>query len=61
MAPGDAALASKAAEEVAAYENKLASVEIKVERLDGKVNLLQALVSLNIGISIAIALKLFIH
>jgi hypothetical protein len=45
--------AQKAAEEVASYENRLAS-------LDGKVTLLQWMVGVNLAFTLGIALKLLV-
>jgi hypothetical protein len=43
--------ASKAAEEVASYENRLAGVETKLVALDGKVSLLTWMVGFNLAMS----------
>lgn len=53
--------ADKAAEEVASYENRLASVETKLVALDGKVNLLTWMVTFNLAMSVAILWRVFAH
>ena len=46
--------AAKAAEEVAGYENRLASLETRLA-------VLQWMIGFNIALSVAIAVKLFVH
>jgi hypothetical protein len=60
MDPGNEAKANKAAEEVAGYENRFAAADVKFERLEGKITLLQVTTTITLGIVISIALKLFV-
>jgi len=53
--------ASKAAEEVAAYENRLGSIENKLTALTGRVDLLSWMAGFNLAISVAILGKVFAH
>lgn len=53
--------ASKAAQELAGYETRLGGLDMKLERLDGRVNLLAWMVGTNIALSVAILLRLFTH
>lgn len=46
--------ADKAAEEVASYENRLAGIETKLVRLDGRVNLLTWMVSTNVAVTLGV-------
>jgi hypothetical protein len=46
--------AEAAAEEVASYENRLSGIEIKLVRLDGKVNLLAWMVGTLVPLNIAL-------
>jgi hypothetical protein len=46
--------ADKAAEEVASYENRLAGIETKLVRLDGKVNLLTWMVGFNLAMTVGL-------
>jgi hypothetical protein len=57
-APEDKAV--KAAEEVAGYENRLASVDVRMERLEGRVSLLQWMVAFNIALSVVILGRVFV-
>jgi hypothetical protein len=43
------ATARKAAEAVAAYETRFASLELKIERMDGRLTLIQWMLALLIG------------
>lgn len=54
-------LAREAAEEVAAYEDRFTQFEIRIERVEGKLTLLQWMVGFNIAMNIAILLRLFLH
>lgn len=51
--------AERAAEEVAGYENRLASIEIKIERLDGRMTLMQWMLAVLIGGVAALVIKAF--
>jgi hypothetical protein len=48
------AAADKAAEEVASYENRLAGIETRLVRLDGKINLLAWMVGTLVPLNIAL-------
>ena len=56
-APADKA--DRAAEEVAAYENRLASIENKITALTGRVDLLSWMVGFNIAMTLAILWRVF--
>lgn len=51
--------ARKASEEVASYENRLASIDTKLERLDGRLTLMQWMLALLIGGVGSLLLKAF--
>ena len=53
--------AAKAAEEVASYENRLANIETKLVALDGRVNLLNWMMSFNLVMTVAILWRVFTH
>jgi len=57
-AGADTAKAQKAAEEVAAYENRLGSLDTRMERLEGRMTLLQWMMATNIAITVAVLGKL---
>ena len=60
-AGADENTARDAAEEVASYENRLSTLDIRSERLEGKVNLLQWMVGFNLVITVAILFRVFLH
>ena len=49
----------RAAEELAAYENRLGSIDVKLERLEGKISLVQSLLGIVIAGIAALVLKAF--
>ena len=53
--------AREAAEEVAEYEDKFTQFEIRIERVEGKLSLLQWMVGFNLAMTVAILLRLFLH
>jgi len=53
------ATARKAAEAVAAYESRFASLELKIERLDGRMTLMQWMLALLIGGVASLVIKAF--
>lgn len=57
-APDDKA--RKAAEAVAAYDNRFGAMDLKLERLEGRVNTLTYMVGTNIGLTLLVLGKLFI-
>jgi hypothetical protein len=52
--------ARKAAEAVAAYESRFASVELKLERMDGRMTLIQWMLALLIGGVASLVIKAFV-
>jgi hypothetical protein len=60
-AGADADSAREAAEEVAEYEDKFTQFEIRIERVEGKLALLQWMLGFDLAITAAILLKLFLH
>jgi hypothetical protein len=59
LAPPPPDKAQRVAEEVAGYENRLASLDGRVVSLDGRINLLQWMAGFNIALTVAALLKLF--
>jgi hypothetical protein len=57
LKPGDATLAGEAAEEVAAYENRLSSIEARLASLERSVTMLTALTLLNLSLVIGLYFK----
>jgi hypothetical protein len=53
------ATARKAAEAVAAYETRFASIELKIERIDGRLTLMQWMLALLIGGVASLVIKTF--
>ena len=53
------ATARKAAEAVAAYEARFASLDRKIERMDGRLTLIQCMLALLIGGVASLVLKAF--
>ena len=53
------ATARKAAEAVAAYESRFASIEPKIERVDGRLTLIQWMLALLIGGVASLVIKTF--
>ena len=53
------ATARKAAEAVAAYEARFASFDLKIERMDGRLTLIQWMLALLIGGVASLVLKAF--
>ncbi len=53
------ATARKAAEAVAAYEARFASLDLKIERMDGRLTLIQWMLALLIGGVASLVLKAF--
>jgi hypothetical protein len=53
------ATARKAAEAVAAYESRFSSLELKIERLDGRMTLMQWMLALLIGGVASLVIKAF--
>ncbi len=53
------ATARKAAEAVAAYESRFASLDLKVERIDGRLTLIQWMLALLIGGVASLVIKAF--
>ena len=51
--------ARKAAEAVAAYESRFASLELRIERLDGRLTLMQWMLALLIGGVASLVIKAF--
>ena len=51
--------ANKAAEEMAGYESRLASIDVRLERLDGRINLVFAQLAILIDGVAALVLKAF--
>jgi hypothetical protein len=54
------ATARRAAEAVAAYEQRFASLELKMERIDGRLTLIQWMAALLIGGVASLVIKTFI-
>lgn len=54
------ATARKAAEAVAAYETRFASLDVKIERIDGRLTLIQWMLALLIGGVASLVAKAFI-
>ena len=54
------ATARKAAEAVAAYEARFASLDLKIERMDGRLTLIQWMLALLIGGVASLVLKAFV-
>jgi hypothetical protein len=54
------ATARKAAEAVAAYETRFASLDVKIERIDGRLTLIQWMLALLIGGVASLVIKAFI-
>jgi hypothetical protein len=52
--------ARKAAEAVAAYETRFASLELKIERIDGRLTLMQWMLALLIGGVASLVIKTFV-
>jgi hypothetical protein len=52
--------ARKAAEAVAAYESRFAGVELKLERIDGRVTLIQWMLALLLGGVASLVIKAFV-
>jgi len=52
--------ARKAAEAVAAYESRFASIELKLERMDGRMTLIQWMLALLIGGVASLVIKAFV-
>jgi hypothetical protein len=53
------ATARRAAEAVAAYETRFASLEVKMERIDGRITLIQWMLALLIGGVASLVIKAF--
>lgn len=53
--------ARAAAESVAAYDYRLAALELKIERLDGKLTQTQWMLATNLAFTLAILAKLFLR
>jgi hypothetical protein len=53
------ATARRAAEAVAAYETRFASLEVKMERIDGRITLIQWMLALLIGGVASLVVKAF--
>ena len=53
------ATARKAAEAIAAYEARFASLELKLERIDGRITLMQWMLALLIGGVASLIVKAF--
>jgi hypothetical protein len=53
-------MASKAAESVASYDAQFAAMHTKLERMNGRLNTLTWMVTVNIGVSLIILGKLLI-
>lgn len=51
--------ADKAAEEVASYENRIGGIEIKIERVEGRLVLIQWMLALLIGGVASLVIKAF--
>lgn len=54
------ATARKAAEAVAAYEQRFASIDLKIERLDGRLTLIQWMLALLIAGVTSLVIKAFV-
>ena len=54
------ATARKAAEAVAAYESRFAGLELKMERMDGRLTLIQWMLALLIGGVASLVIKAFV-
>ena len=52
--------ARKAAEAVAAYESRFASLELKLERMDGRITLMQWMLALLVGGVGSLVVKAFV-
>jgi hypothetical protein len=52
--------ARKAAEAVAAYETRFASLDLKIERIDGRLTLIQWMLALLIGGVASLVIKAFV-
>lgn len=52
--------AREAAEEVAGYDTRFNLIELKLEQLTGRVNLLQWMVGFNLALTIAVLIKLLL-
>jgi antibiotic biosynthesis monooxygenase (ABM) superfamily enzyme len=53
--------ASKAAEELAGYEDRFDSLDRRLTELEGKVNLLTWMVGFNIAMTLAVLWRVFAH
>lgn len=61
MNPGDEARANRAAEEVAAYDGQFAAIKVDLAAIRGEQTLMKWMLATVLAISLAIALKLFVH
>lgn len=53
--------ARKAAEAVAAYDNRFAAFEARFAKIEGDLNLLKWMNSVSLALSLGILIKLFLH
>ena len=53
--------ARKAAEVLANYEDRFARIDTRLERFDGRMNLLQWMIGANFALTLAVFIKLFVH
>ncbi|MBV9116667.1 MAG: hypothetical protein JOY63_04795 [Acetobacteraceae bacterium] len=53
--------ARKAAEVLANYEDRFARIDTRLERFDGRMNLLQWMIGANFALTLAVLIKLFVH
>ncbi len=60
MSPGDAALASKAAEEVAAYESQFTAIKVDLATIKGDVALVKWMLALLVAGVASLVIKTFL-
>jgi hypothetical protein len=53
--------ARKAAEVLANYEDRFARINMRLERFEGRMNLLQRMDGANFALTLAVFIKLFVH
>ena len=53
--------ARKAAEVLANYEDRFARINMRLERFEGRMNLLQRMVGANFALTLAVFIKPFVH